>query len=109
MKLLHSGSGSFNKVIINEVIFDDGKLCNLAVRESKVPVYRKVLKDAGPSVNIFKNLKNLNHQNIDNYFNLYQSNIKIKLNLQQNPLLHIKKIQKIVILVVVLTKKLVKV
>ena len=59
MKLLHSGSGSFNKVIINEVIFDDGKLCNLAVRESKVPVYRKVLKDAGPSVNIFKKFEEL--------------------------------------------------
>ena len=59
MKLLHSGSGSFNKVIINEVIFDDGKLCNLATRESKVPVYRKVLKDAGPSVNIAQKFEEL--------------------------------------------------
>lgn len=59
MKLLYSGSGSFNKVIVNEVIFNDGKLCNLATRESKVPVYRKVLKDAGPSVNIAQKFEEL--------------------------------------------------
>lgn len=59
MKLLYSGSGSFNKVIVNEVIFDDGKLCNLATRESKVPSYKKVLKSAGPSINIAEKYEDL--------------------------------------------------
>lgn len=59
MKLLYSGSGSFNNVIVNEVIFDDGKLCNLATRESKVPSYKKVLKAAGPSINIAEKYEEL--------------------------------------------------
>jgi len=51
MNLLYKTSGSFNKVTLHEVIFNDGKVCKLATRESKVPVYKKVLKNAGPTIN----------------------------------------------------------
>ena len=44
MNLLYKTSGSFNKVTLHEVIFNDGKVCKLATRESKAPVYKKVLK-----------------------------------------------------------------
>ena len=57
--LLYKTSGSFNKVTLNEVTFKDGKVCKLATREGKVPVYRKVLKNAGPSVSIAQKYEEL--------------------------------------------------
>lgn len=51
MNLLYTTSGGFNKVTLHEVIFDDGKVYKLATRESKAPVYKKVLKSAGPTIN----------------------------------------------------------
>tara|TARA_A100001015_G_C15034642_1_gene735355 strand:- start:681 stop:2078 length:1398 start_codon:yes stop_codon:yes gene_type:complete len=59
MNLLYKTSGSFNKVTLHEVIFNDGKVCKLATRESKVPVYKKVLKHAGPTINIAQKYEEL--------------------------------------------------